>query len=135
MADKLLTDWVSTGQQAGQSFVKDKLNDLGQRQVDPEHGLAKVQQELDSLEWEAVDTELVRAALGRVKELFRTLKSYEQRELMQLVLRRAEVNEREITLEVYALTEDKLPGKEGAEGEVVCMRPDRLPGVGFEPAT
>ncbi len=50
MADKLLTEWVSMDQQAGQSFVKDKLNELGQRQLDLEHGLAEVQQELGSLE-------------------------------------------------------------------------------------
>ena len=87
--------------------------------MDLEHGLAEMQQELDSLDLEAVDTELVRAALGQVKELFGALKPYEQRELMQLVLQRAEVNEREITLEVYALTEDKLPEKVGAEGYAI----------------
>ena len=54
-----------------------------------------------------MDTELVRAALRQVKELFGVLKPYEQRELMNFVLQRAEVNEREITLEVYALTETK----------------------------
>ena len=64
IADKLLTELVSMDQQAGQSFVKDKLNDLGQRQTDLEHGLAEVQQEMDSMERESVDTELVRAALG-----------------------------------------------------------------------
>ena len=104
-------------QQAGQSFVKEKLNDLGQRQMDLQHGLAEVQQELDCLDREAVDTGLVRAALGQVKDLFGALKPYEQRELMQLVLQRAEVNEREITLEVYALTEDSLQEKVAAEGE------------------
>ena len=103
MGNELLTEWVSMDQQAGQSFIKEKLNDLGQRQQDLEHGLAKVQQELDSMDREAVDTELVRAALGQVKDLFGALKPYEQRELMQLVLRRAEVNERKITLEVFTL--------------------------------
>ncbi len=47
---------------------------------------------------------------------------------MKLVLQRAEVNEREITLEVYALTEASLPEKVGAKGEVVRVRPDWLPG-------
>ena len=49
---------------------------------------------------------------------------------MKLVLQRVEVNEREITLEVYALTEDKLPGNEGAEGEMARMRPHWLSGRG-----
>ena len=47
---------------------------------------------------------------------------------MQLVLKRAEVNEREITLEVYTLTEAALPEKVGANGNVVRMRPEWLPG-------
>ena len=128
MADKLLTELGSMDQQTGQSFVKEKLNDLGQRQLDLEHGLAEVQQEMDSMEREAVDTGMVRAALGQVKELFGALKPYEQRELMQLVLQRAEINEREVTLEVYALNEASLPETVGANGEMVRMRPDWLPG-------
>ncbi|MDA1129734.1 MAG: recombinase family protein [Chloroflexi bacterium] len=127
MADKLLSELVSMNQQAGQSFVKDKLNDLAQRQTDLEHGLEKVQQELDNLDLEAVDTELVRGALGQVKELFGVLKPYEQRDLMNLVLHRAEVNEREITLEVYALTEAAPPVVVDAEGDVVRMPPVWLP--------
>ena len=55
------------------------------------------------------------------------LKPYEQRELMNLVLHRAEVNEREITLEVYALTEVASPGVVHAEGEVVRMPLNWLP--------
>lgn len=81
------------------------------------------------MEREAVDTGMVRAALGQVKELFGALKPYEQRELMQLVLRRAEINEREITLEVYALNEASLPEKVGANGEMVRMRPVWLPSL------
>ena len=122
MADKLLIEMVSMDQQAGQSFLKDKLNELGQQQLDLEQGLAEVHQELGSMELEAVEPELVRATLGQVKELFGALKPYEQ-----LVLQRAEVNEREITLEVYALPNAKLPGKEAYNGEVVRMRPDWLP--------
>ncbi len=128
MADKLLTDLVAMDRQVGQGFIKEKLNDLGQRQLDLDQGLAELQQELDSLDREAVDTEQVRAALGQVKELFGALRPYEQRELMKLVLQRAEVNEREITLEVYALNEASLPENVAADGGVVRMRPEWLPG-------
>jgi hypothetical protein len=44
-----------------------------------------------------------------------------------LVLKTAEVNEREIVLEVYALSEASLAGKVSAQGEVVRTRPDWLP--------
>ena len=128
MADKLLSELVTMDEQTGQSLVKDKLNELGQRKVDLEHGLARVQQELESLDQEAVDTELVRAALGQVKQLFGELKPYEQRELMQLMLHRAEVNEREITLELYALNEAVLPEKVGAKGKRFVRHQTGSPG-------
>ena len=53
---------------------------------------------------------------------------YEQRELINLVLQRAEVNERKITLEVYALTATKSTAVVDAEGAVVRMRPIGSPG-------
>ena len=109
-------------------MVKDKLNELGQRRLDLEHGLAEVQHELDGMDREAVDVGLVRAALGQVKDLLGALKPYEQKELMRLVLQRAEVNEREITLDIYALTETSLQEKVSDEGVMVRMRPDWLPG-------
>ncbi|MFQ6027288.1 MAG: hypothetical protein ACE5Q6_07330 [Dehalococcoidia bacterium] len=95
--------------------------------MDLENGLAEVQRELDGLDREAVDVGQVRGALGQVKDLYGALKPYEQKEMMQLVLQRAEVNEREITLEVYALTGAEMPGVVAAEGEVVRMPPDWLP--------
>lgn len=73
MADKLLTELVSMEQQAGQGLVKDKLNELGQRQQDLERGVSEIQQELANLDREAVDAESVRVALGQVKELFGAL--------------------------------------------------------------
>ena len=89
VAEKLLTELVSMDQQSGRSFIKDKLNELGRRQLDLEHGLGELQHELDRLGQETVDTEQVRAALGQVKGLFGALRPYEQRELINLVLQRA----------------------------------------------
>lgn len=129
MADKILTELVSLDGQPGQALAREKLNELGQRQLDLEHGLTDVQRELDSLDREAVDVAQVRASLGQVKDLYGALKPYEQKELMQLVLQRAEVNEREITLEVYALTGAEMPGVVAAKGEVVRIVPGWLPGL------
>jgi hypothetical protein len=128
-ADSLVIELTAMDQQTGQGFIREKLNDLGQRRCDLEHGLAEVQQELDSLDREAVDADLVRATLGQIKGVFETLKPYEQRELMQLVLKRAEVNEREITLDIYALTDCSLKEKVGDNGEMVRMRQAWLPGL------
>ena len=48
---------------------------------------------------------------------------------MNLVLHRAEVHEREITLEVYALTKPPSPEVVHAERDGLRMRPDWLPGL------
>jgi site-specific DNA recombinase len=127
MGDKLVTELASLNQGTGRVLIRTKLNELGHRQLDLEHGLAEVQQELESLDHEAVDAEQVRMALGQVKELFGALKPYQQKELIQLVLKAAEVNEREIVLEVYALSEGSLAGKLGGQVEVVRTRPGWLP--------
>ena len=69
--------------------------------------------------------------LIRAKKCWREcegFKPYEQRELMQLMLQRTEVNQQGITLEVFALNEASIPEKMGAEGDVVRMRPVWLPG-------
>ena len=66
--------------------------------------------------------------LDEIRATLAALKPYEQRELMQLVLQRAEINEREITLEVYALNEASLTDKVSANREMVRMRPVWLPG-------
>jgi hypothetical protein len=127
-AGSLVIELAAMDKQTVQGFIREKLNDLSHRRNDLEYGLAEVQQELDSLDREAVDADLVRATLGQIKGVFETLKPYEQRELMQLVLKRAEVIEREITLEIYALTEAPLAGKVSDE-EMVRMRPGWLPGL------
>jgi hypothetical protein len=129
MGDKLLLKLTAVEKQAGQSLVRAKLNELGERQMDLERGLEQVQQEMESLDREAVDAEAVHAALGKVKELFGALKPYQQKEPMQLVLKTAEVNEREIVLEIYALSEASLAGKVSAQGEVVRTRPNLAPRV------
>ncbi len=53
---------------------------------------------------------------------------YAIRELMGFILHRAEVTERETPLEVYALAQVVLPEKAAAQGDVVRMPPDWLPG-------
>ena len=57
---------------------------------------------------ETLNAAQVREALGRVHEVYGTLRPFEQRELMGLLLKKAEVNEREIILEVYALAPDAI---------------------------
>lgn len=72
---------------------------------------------------------MVRRALGRINAVYGCLKPHEQREIMALILRKAEVNERQIVLGVYSLS-----GALAQDGQVVNpgrrvrQRPDWLPG-------
>ena len=42
MTDKLITELISLEGHPGQALARQKLNELGQRQLDLEHGLAGV---------------------------------------------------------------------------------------------
>ena len=48
--------------------------------------------------------ETVRASLTRFKDVYAHLTPFERRELMRLLLRRAEVGDRQIVLEIYPVT-------------------------------
>ena len=75
-----------------------------------------------------MDTELVRAALEQVKELLGALKPFEQKELMQIILLGAEVNERQLVLEIRAGLCESLKGPASSRGKKRFQRPDWLPG-------
>ena len=71
---------------------------------------------------------MVKADLGRVQEVYDCFRPSEQRELMALLLNRAEVNERGIVLEVYALGGTHLTLTENVNPRnLVRTRPNWLP--------
>jgi hypothetical protein len=71
--------------------------------------------------------QVVKNALSRMNEVYSHLKPFEQRELMSLVLRSAQVNEKEIVLEIYALGEQAKVLKSVNSGEKVRQTPNWLP--------
>ena len=52
--------------------------------------------------------ETVSASLACVKDVYGQLTPFERRELMRLLLRRAEVSDRQIVLEIYPVTAPKM---------------------------
>ena len=68
----------------------------------------------------------VRNALLRINEVFSHLKPFEQRELMSLVLKSAEVNGKELVLEICALGEQSKLLKSVKSGEKVRQTPNWL---------
>jgi hypothetical protein len=98
---------------------------LAQRRTELENGLIEVEQALAQIQEKAVDADLVKNALSQVDEVYGHLKSFEQRELIGCILKSAQVNEKEIKLEIYALGEQ--PMKCVKSGERVRQTPNWLP--------
>ena len=127
-ADKLILDWSALDGQEGRAFLTERLNELAKRRAELEQGLLEVEQGVARLKSDAVCAATVRAALADFQQVYECLKPFEQKELMHLVLHRAEVSDREIVLEingnaptVLAGTPDKSDSRFGA--------PNWLPGL------
>lgn len=87
----------------GGAFLKDKLREMAQLRSDLEFGLSQVDTALEQAKQGQLKAAEVRSALAKIGEVYNHLKPYEQRELIRLLLKQAEVGEEQIVLEMYAL--------------------------------
>jgi len=126
-ADNLLDHWSSLEGQTGKDFVTEKLSRLAQRRTELEAGLAETDEALRRAQEQIVTARALKEALGRIHEVYGRLRPFEQRELMGMVLKRAEVNERQIVLDIYALNEPQTSALETEHrGDVVRLPPNWL---------
>jgi hypothetical protein len=88
-ADGLLTDWHALAGTEARTFVTAKLSTLAERQDQLTGELADLDRALTEVE-----------ALGHLTEIYGHLKPFEQKELFQLLVHRAEIREGEIALEI-----------------------------------
>ena len=102
-AGRLLTEWSTVTADHGKRFVTEKLTELAER----------------------------RAALSQVQQVYPCLKPYEQRELVRLVLHRAEVHVRELVLEINGAVGQEITPATVKNGGVVRRTQDWLPGEGL----
>jgi len=127
--DRLLVTLSRLDGEPGRSSVTTKLGELEQRRRSLESTLAEVDDALRHVQGAALSADAVREALGQITEIYAHLKPLEQKELFRLLVKRAEVSERRIRLELYG---DAL--QEGVQGESLQVHggqrfetPDRLP--------
>jgi protein subunit release factor A len=99
-ANRLLPEWA--GVEIGREFVEDRLRELTERPPDLLNGIAKVDRGLEEVKSARASAAAVGAALRDVDAVNADLKPHEQKELVRLLLRRVEVGDREIVLEIYA---------------------------------
>ena len=74
-----------------------------------------------------------RGALSQVQQVYACLKPYEQRELVRLVLHRAEVHVRELVMEINGAFGQAISPATVDNGGVVRRTQDWLPGEGLRP--
>ena len=124
-ADKVLAEWSVLEEQAGRVFVTDKLAALAQRRTDLERGIAEVDAALKQVDREQVTADAVRSALSEFGEVYACLTPFERKELVRLVLRRAEVGDRQVVLELYGTL---TPDMATAQSRSCSEPPNWLPG-------
>ena len=134
-AGSLLTEWSAVSADHGKSFVTEKLTELAERRAAIERGVAELEQQLAKVQDKAVTAEVVRTALSQVHQVYACLKPYEQRELMRLVVHRAEVHVRELVLEINGAVGQAITPATVNNGGVVRQDTGLAPRAGFEPTT
>ena len=82
-------------------FLNGKLADLQERKHQIESGMLEAEQDLRDLTPAAVTPNDVRAGLKEFGRTFAHLRPFEQKELIRLVIRRVEIGDRELVLEIY----------------------------------
>lgn len=124
-ADKLLAEWSALEEEAGRVFLTDKLAELARRRTDLECGIAEVDEALRQVEREQVTADAVRSALTEFGEVYACLTPFERKELIRLVLRRAEVGDQQIVLELYGTLASEMAT---AQSRSRSEPPNWLPG-------
>ena len=86
---------------------------------------------MEAAKQQGVDVAVVRRAMESISEVYGCLQPFEQKELMQLILQGAEINERELVLEIRTgalagSTESKRRDA-GAKGKLRFEPPVWLP--------
>lgn len=111
------------------SFVTERLQTLAQQRDDLEHGISEIDRQLNDVEAATVSAQTVSAALANVSDVYDCLQPYERKDLIRLLLQRAEVGERRITLEIRGgLQEAPKPATKGKSASRF-ERPSWLPDV------
>jgi len=101
LADGLLSNLSGFGSTDGSSFVKKKLDDLGKRKKGLETCLIEVDGVITRLEKDLVDHEAILSALKQFDSVFDSLKPYQQKNMIKLVLNKVVVSDESIDVALY----------------------------------
>ena len=97
-SDGLLNRLAAMSTTDAGTLVTEKLDTLGQRRRDLEAGIGALDLSMDQIRREAVNEAQVREALAHTAEVFESLPPFRKKELIRLVLTRAEVTRESLKL-------------------------------------
>jgi hypothetical protein len=106
-ADGIMSKWNELADSETIVFLKDKLRDLAKRRRDIENGIASLETMIHEIERETVSRDLVMMALGKISDVFDVLPPYRKKEMIRLVLHRAEISESRMRLALYGRPPDE----------------------------
>ncbi len=105
-AQGILEQWTKMATDDNALFIKDKLNELGKRRKEIENGLVSLETMIEEIERESINQELVETMLGRFGEIFDSIKPYQQKELISLILHKARLSREEMKIALYGKQTD-----------------------------
>ena len=117
-ANRLLNDWGETA--TAREFVEERIGELAARRDDIRNELGRAEQQIAEINTVSKSSDAVVEALRHLDEVYEALHPNERKELFRLVLRRIEVGDEQIVLEIYA------GASAPAAGESAVRRTERL---------
>ena len=90
----------------GAVFIREELDKLGKKREEIEGAVKKLDRQIERIEKKAVQTDLLQERLRDFDKCFGKIKPYQQRELMKLVVGRAELGEESIKIGLNHLSDD-----------------------------
>lgn len=105
-ASAIMNKWTTMASDENSLFIKDKLDQLGNRRKEIETGLVSLEEMIGEIERESVDQELVKLVLEKFGEIFEQIQPYQQKEAVRLILHKAVLGRTSIKIALYGRQPD-----------------------------
>ncbi len=106
LAQGILEQWTSLATDDNSLFIKDKLDGLGKRRKDIENGISTLEIMIGEIERESVNQEMMQLMLTKFREIFDSMRPYQQKELINLLLHKACLSQSEIKIALHGKQTD-----------------------------
>ncbi len=96
--ERVINDFGDITTDNSKESVRNELDELGKRQKEIQKGIISLQLTIEEIERDAVDKNLVKLALEKMRDTFNALQPYQQKELVRDVLHKAIISKDKINL-------------------------------------